>query len=123
MTRVLVVDDEAAIRDLVSDMLHDEGYDVVAARNGTEALQALAETPPDLLLTDWMMPIMNGRDLLEHLRQQPHLDGMAVVVMSAAVRPDVEAGTVAAFLPKPFELAHLLDVVSTLVGQPPQPKR
>jgi CheY-like chemotaxis protein len=119
MTRVMVVDDEAAIRDLVSTMLQDEGYDVVAARNGAEALELLSETPPDLLLTDWMMPILDGRGLLDQLREQPHLDGLAVVVMSAAVRPDVESGTIAAFLPKPFDITLLLDIVTSIIGRPP----
>ena len=118
MTRVLVVDDEAAIRDLVSTMLEDEGYDVRSARNGAEALQLLAEAPPDLLLTDWMMPILDGKGLLEQLRDQRHLDGLAVVVMSAALRPEVEAGTIAAFLPKPFDLNLLLDIVGGIVGRP-----
>ena len=118
MTRVMVVDDEAAIRDLVSTMLQDEGYDVVAARNGAEALELLTQTPPDLLLTDWMMPILDGKGLLEQLRDQQHLQGLAVVVMSAAVRPDVEAGTIAAFLPKPFDLSLLLDIVGNIIGRP-----
>jgi CheY-like chemotaxis protein len=119
MTRILVVDDEAAIRDLVTTMLQDEGYEVVSARNGAEALERLAAAPPDLLLTDWMMPILDGKGLLDHLRNQRHLDGLAVVVMSAAVRPDIEAGTVAAFLPKPFDLTLLLDIVSRLTGHSP----
>ena len=111
MTTVLVVDDEASIRDLVTVMLSDEGYDVVSAQNGQEALQLVAETRPDLVLTDWMMPVMGGEKLLQVLHDGYSGKGTTVIVMSAAPNPDFESTRVAAFLPKPFDLARLLETV------------
>jgi CheY-like chemotaxis protein len=112
MTTVLVVDDEASIRDLVAVMLSDEGYEVVSAGNGQEALHLLAETQPDLVLTDWMMPVMGGEKLLQRLPGE----GLAVIVMSAALDPGFQSAHVAAFLPKPFDLGHLLATVRDVLG-------
>ncbi len=111
MTTVLVVDDEASIRDLVAVMLSDEGYHVVSAQNGQEALRLVAEKQPDLVLTDWMMPVMGGEKLLQSLHDGYSGKGTAVIVMSAALNPEFESTRVAAFLPKPFDLARLLETV------------
>lgn len=115
MTTVLVVDDEASIRDLVAVMLSEEGYHVVSAQNGQEALQLLAEARPDLVLTDWMMPVMGGEKLLQRLHDRHTDKGTAVIVMSAALNPDFESTRVAAFLPKPFDLGHLLEIVRNVL--------
>ena len=92
-------------------MLRDEGYRVVSAQNGQEALQLLTGTRPDLVLTDWMMPVMGGEKLLQVLHDGYSGKGIAVVVMSAAPNPDFESTGVAAFLPKPFDIARLLETV------------
>lgn len=111
MTTVLVVDDEASIRDLVAVMLSDEGYNVVSAQNGQEALRLVAEKRPDLIVTDWMMPVMGGEKLIQVLHDANSAKRAAVIVMSAALNPDFESTRVAAFLPKPFDSARLLETV------------
>jgi OmpR family response regulator RpaB len=65
---VLVVDDEAGIRDVLADLLAMEGYEVLTAANGQQGLEAYQEGEPDLVITDIMMPKMNGVDMVLQLR-------------------------------------------------------
>jgi CheY-like chemotaxis protein len=114
---VLLVEDEPAIRDLVADVLHDEGYDVVEAHDGVEAIHALDEHSRQagglsLLLMDMMLPGMDGLGVLGHLRALG-VD-LPVVAMSASRQQlaiAVSAGVRAA-LYKPFDLNELLGAVA-----------
>jgi CheY-like chemotaxis protein len=109
--RLLLVDDEAAIVEALQDILSDEGYAVEAAFNGEEALQRLRITRPDLMLMDLMMPVMDGRELLRRVRQDPALKDLPVVVMSAGRITDEERQAASATLAKPFELDLLLETL------------
>ncbi|MDP9469617.1 MAG: response regulator [Chloroflexota bacterium] len=71
MKMVLVVDDEPVIRDLVADVLRDEGYAVVTAADGREGLDLLARERPDLVLMDVMMPGLDGREAYLAMRSRP----------------------------------------------------
>jgi CheY-like chemotaxis protein len=84
MTRVLVVDDDATIRGLVSELLVDEGYVVVGASDGAQALQCARDAPPAAIVLDLMMPVLDGWGFLDACRQQSMCLGVPVVVMSAA---------------------------------------
>jgi CheY-like chemotaxis protein len=119
MTAVVVVaDDDAGIRDLVETALGCEGYCVVPAVDGREALNHVETQAPTLALTDLQMPVMNGWDLLACVRQS----GVAVpvVLMSAGCDVSAEAARHQAdgFLPKPFELDALLRTVERFVPNP-----
>jgi DNA-binding response OmpR family regulator len=118
---VLLVEDDADIRDIVQDVLEAEGYDVVPASHGRQALQFLNDVrnsaPPALVILDLMMPLVDGRHVLEAIRSDESLSGVPVVVMSAMVH-EKPVGA-AAFLRKPFSLNTLFDTVHTLVD--PQP--
>ena len=83
MALVLVVDDEFGIVRLLEDVLTDEGHTVVVAINGKQALERATETRPDLVLTDFMMPVMDGAGLIEGLAADPALADVPVVVMSS----------------------------------------
>jgi len=83
MQNVLVVDDHMEIRMIFSRFLRDAGYNVSAAKNGQEAMTAVAASPPDLILLDVFMPVMNGAQFLEQLRQDPTHQGIPVVLLSA----------------------------------------
>ena len=107
---VLVVDDDRALRELVSEALADEGYDVRRARDGAEALAAVERERPDVVLTDAWMPGLDGAQLARQLQAK----GVPVVLMSA-VYADIDLPGVP-FLPKPFDLDRLLDVVTTALG-------
>ena len=69
MPQILVVEDDASIRGLVSEVLRDDGYEVSEASNGVEALEALGERLPDLIVLDLMMPIMDGWRFVEECRR------------------------------------------------------
>jgi CheY-like chemotaxis protein len=84
-TRILVVDDDPSILALVVEILHGEGYEVATARNGAEALERVAETVPAVLLTDLMMPVMDGSALVRACRSAPATATLPIVVMSATL--------------------------------------
>ena len=108
---VLVVDDEPDIRELVKDILVDEGYDVVTADNGANARKALRDRRPDLLLLDIWMPDVDGISLLKEWSEDSGLP-CPVIMMSGhgTVETAVEATRLGAydFLEKPLSLAKLL---------------
>jgi CheY-like chemotaxis protein len=121
MTRtVLIVDDEASIVESLQEILEHEGYGVVVAANGKQALEAVERERPSLVLTDFMMPQMNGLQLLEALRARPELEDLPVVMMSAVHMPPGRAAQLwTAFLGKPFEIDTLLDVVRAALQRLP----
>jgi len=87
--RAIVVDDSGAMRSLLRRSLETFGYDVIAAKDGRDALKRLAETRiPDLALVDWNMPEMDGITLIELLREDPSYDAMKVVMVSSESAPD-----------------------------------
>jgi len=110
-----VVDDDADIRELLTELLKDEGYSVESAANGQEALTWLVagSSNPCVILLDLMMPIMNGWELGQRLRQLPRFADVPVIVISADrdVPAHAQELKVAAFLQKPLELRELLQTV------------
>ena len=117
MTRVLVVDDDTFICEVVRDVLEDEGYVVQVAANGAAALKCMSEQWPDVVLVDLRMPVMDGWTFLHVCRQDPRTSQMCIVVMSAVQDelPELEPG--AAHLPKPFDLDTLLQAASEMIAQ------
>lgn len=115
MTTVLVVDDEVTLRELITLVLTDAGHTALTASNGAEALEVLAQEQPDVVLMDIMMPVLDGHEAVRRIRADPELQHVRVVLMSAADPPPMDP-TVSGFLPKPFRLGELLDVVSAAVG-------
>jgi len=113
--KILVVDDEAAIRNLLHDLLGDEGYVVSTASNGRSALAMVRQERPDLILMDVMMPELDGLETLRHLRGGADSASIPVILMSAAayLTPDSADGT--AFIAKPFNLDHVLAVVAQML--------
>jgi DNA-binding response OmpR family regulator len=110
---ILVVDDEWDIAEVVIYLLQSEGYRVRYALNGVTALQMLSERPADLVLTDYMMPLMNGSELVREIRSREELSHTSVILMSA-LPEDVVEGRVdfaATFLRKPFNEQQLLRAV------------
>ena len=85
MRRILLVDDSAIAREPLAKLLAYEGYDVLAASNGLEALSTLRDQSIDLLLLDVIMPKMNGIQLLEALRQQDRYKNLAVIAVTGSM--------------------------------------
>ena len=116
LTRVLVVEDDAALRVLLRDFLELLGYAVHLAANGREALEHLKQTRPDLILLDFMMPDMDGRTFGAAVRRDGRTMDLPIVLMSAVpeaaqVRGEIRAQ---ALLCKPFDLDELARVVEQL---------
>jgi CheY-like chemotaxis protein len=116
VAKILVVDDEPAIRNLLIEVLEDEGHVVVAAPNGRTALDLAARERPDLVLTDVMMPEIDGLEMLRRLQAAPELAGVPVVLMSAANGTLPANPGAVAFVPKPFDLEHILAVIGRALG-------
>ena len=112
---ILVVDDEEPIRLLIQDLLHLEGFTVLLAWNGNIGLTCAQESHPDLILTDIMMPIMDGYELSRHLHADPHTAQIPVIAMSAVFQQRY-AGLFRAVIAKPFELLPLLTLIDTHLG-------
>jgi CheY-like chemotaxis protein len=115
MNTILVVDDEPLIREVVVDLLRDEGYAVVTADDGHAALEMVQQEAPALVLMDVMMPRMDGRTAFRAMQAQAHAEGLPVILMSAMVEPaDLDPG-ITAFVRKPLDLDQLLTLVARLL--------
>lgn len=112
---ILVVDDEVPITLLLRDILVDEGYTVLTAPEGQSALAVTATVHPDLIITDLMMPGMDGRVLCAEVHAQPPTADIPVIVMSAAYHPQ-PTDSFAAAIAKPFSIDQLLAVVTTCLS-------
>ena len=112
MTKVLIVDDEPDLLFLLKMVLETAGYHVVEASDGEEALAKLAEESPDMIITDLMMPVMNGRELIQKLRANPATSRLPIMLVS--LNPDAAAGA-DAVVAKPYKPHHLLEVADQLL--------
>ena len=117
--RMLVIDDDAAVREAVAEDLKREGYDLHFATNGVEGLQRLQEIDPTVIILDLRMPVMDGQGFLTQLRLKPS-DPYSVVVLTAygdadAVKSCYDAG-VSTFLKKPFNFFEIRNVVKNAVA-------
>ncbi len=112
---VLVVDDEADIAGLLRLLLEGAGYRVAVAGDGRAALRLLAEARFDLVLSDMMMPFLDGVGLAAAMRADPALRDIPLVLMSAA-HTAAQVIPHAAFLPKPFDITDALTTVARFVG-------
>ncbi len=118
MALVLVVDDEFGITELFDAVLTDEGHRVLTATNGRQGLEMLAAERPDLVFTDYMMPVMDGAAMLGAIAADPGLRGIPVVVMSSMPEAAVaeRCSGYATFMRKPFRLTQLMDLIQRLIG-------
>ncbi|MER6911702.1 response regulator [Streptomyces sp. NPDC000594] len=118
--RVLVVDDNRVIRQLIRVNLELEGFEVVTAADGAECLEVIEEARPDVVTLDVVMPRLDGIRTAARLRADPETSHLPVAIISACTQHEVESGIAAgvdAFLAKPFEPAELVRLVRGLVGR------
>jgi two-component system cell cycle response regulator DivK len=117
--RVLVVDDTADLRELWKHWLTSWGFAVEEARNGAEAVQKARSCPPDLILMDLAMPVLDGREAMELLASDPATARVPVLAMSAQASTFADADERNRFIPKPADAEHLLEQIRvTLSGGP-----
>ena len=114
--KVLVVDDEPSIVEIVAYLLEDAGREVLRAYDGTQALALAREHRPCLIVTDLMMPVMDGGALIRAVRDETALAGTSIVLMSAASRLRMEQLGADVVLPKPFNIDVLDDVLARLLA-------
>ncbi|MCU1355555.1 MAG: OmpR [Acidimicrobiales bacterium] len=118
---VLVVDDDPVILKLLTVNFELEGYAVLAATHGSEALDVARESRPDVVVSDIMMPVMSGIDLVIAMKADPELASIPVLLLSAkAQAADVRAGLEAGaddYVTKPFEPLDLLTRVEAVLNR------
>lgn len=112
--RILVADDEDFIAVLIAELLRDSEYEVETVHNGRDAIRALSPEPPDLVITDIMMPHASGLDVLDALREHAETRETPVILMSAAADPRIRDANVR-FIPKPFNIQSVLEAVSAFL--------
>lgn len=111
---ILVVDDEAYCRDTLCDVLQDEGYNVIVARDGREALHQLETGKPSLMILDLLMPGMSGNALYEEMQKSPRFAKIPVLVTTS---DPSRAPTGVPTLEKPLKLDRLLSLVAFAYGK------
>lgn len=120
MTTILIVDDEYLIADILGFALEDEGYMVVKAGNGRKALEVLDRERPSLVITDFMMPVMDGLEFAREVRKRPLFARLPLFLMSGAqgsigrASPDLFA----VVFDKPFDIEQVIREVVEFVGRP-----
>jgi CheY-like chemotaxis protein len=114
LSRVLIVDDEPDLRFLLRRILESAGHEVSEAGNGADALSAVRRSRPDVVVTDMMMPIMDGVELIQRLRGDPTMRDIPIVAVSGHGHLAVHADTVVA---KPFHPHVLLAAVNALLAR------
>jgi CheY-like chemotaxis protein len=117
MKRILVIDDEPDLVEVLSSILQYEGYEVFAARNGQEGIQRAAELMPDLVILDYMMPGLNGAAVGDALRSGDRTHDIKILMSSSlsesSVRPRFSAYD--AYARKPYDMNETLSLIAGLV--------
>lgn len=118
MQTILVVDDEFGAVEVLVAALEDEGYRVLSAANGRHGLQCLAENQVDLVITDFMMPLLDGTGMGLAMKADPRTRDIPIIMTSAVTESAVAAkfDGYSAFLRKPFNVDRLLNLVRSLLA-------
>jgi CheY-like chemotaxis protein len=110
---IMVVEDDEAIREVLSDSLHDEGYIVLSAQDGEQALALLASMTPDLICLDFHLPGIQGNQLIDAIRERMPADTCPIVLVTAVLRvPREMREAVQAVIKKPFNIAALFETIA-----------
>lgn len=115
-----MVDDEFSVAEVLQTVLADAGHEVMTAVNGQQGLDLLGKRKPDMVLLDFMMPIMDGPAMLKAMQQNPTYRNVPAVVMSSlpeSAVAEAARGMYAAFLRKPFKLAAVTNIVKTVLDE------
>ena len=116
---ILVMDDDLALQTVLEIALREAGYQVVLANNGEEGLERLKTLSPDLVISDIMMPNIDGVELFERIKDRLQNEGIPIFIMTALTRKpwfaDLEAEG-AVIIQKPFEMDQLLNLVRDLLS-------
>ena len=119
--RVLIVDDEIHIVHVVAIKLRNNGYEVISADNGAEAFELACSEKPDIIVTDYQMPVMTGMELVEKLRQHEETKDTPIVMLTARSfaisKEQQEQLQISGCLSKPFSPRELLENIEDILYQ------
>jgi CheY-like chemotaxis protein len=118
---ILVVDDEFGILEVLEAILSDAGFKVISAMNGQEAMGLLQEEVPDLVIVDFMMPLLDGAGVIKAMRADGRLGRVPVLLASALPEQTISERCTGydAFLRKPYKTEKLMEEISRLLKLPP----
>jgi CheY-like chemotaxis protein len=118
---ILVVDDELGILEVLEAILSDAGFKVISAMNGQEAMALLQEEVPDLVIVDFMMPLLDGAGVIKAMRADGRLGRVPVLLASALPEQTISERCTGydAFLRKPYKTEKLMEEISRLLKLPP----
>jgi two-component system, chemotaxis family, chemotaxis protein CheY len=119
VSTILVVDDEADVRFVLRRIFELDGHEVVEAGHGAAALECVLRSPPDLVVTDIMMPVMGGVELIRRLRIDPTTRGIPILGVSGDSHLAVTADAV---VPKPFHVDNVVAAVNALLARKAYPQ-
>ena len=118
--KILVVDDDPYILMSLEFLMKKNGFEVMVARNGTEALEILEQRLPELVLLDIMMPDVDGYEICRHIKKSSRLKHIKVIFMSAKSKEaDIKKGIdlgAELYITKPFSTRDLMKLVKELIG-------
>ena len=115
--RILVVDDDPSIRFLLRMIFESSGYEVSEAQHGVAALIRIKDALPDLVVTDMMMPVMDGGALIKHLRADPRTARLPILAVTANPRAREAAKEANVVMGKPFLQSRLLAAANSLLAR------
>lgn len=115
---ILIVDDEFDLTSTFSMLFQINGFETLTASNGRQALEQVRQSMPDLILSDCMMPVMDGIQLARAIRDDPVTAHIPIILMSAVSQQQTLAGATAnAFVQKPFQFRQLLEITQRILSQ------
>lgn len=112
--RVLLAEDDAALRRFIEVLLQRAGYEVISAADGLEAMKSLLTAAVHVIVTDAVMPNLSGYELCRFVRSSPHLSHLPIILLSGLDQKNAETEQVNAFLAKPISPEHLLACIRTV---------
>jgi len=120
--KIMVVDDEENVLELVKAILEKEKFSVITARSGKECLELLKKVKPDLILMDLMMPVMTGKDTTKKIRENPKTKDIKIIFLTVARLSEVgiaeiEKLNVLDYITKPFDNEDLVKRVKRAIGE------
>ena len=117
MKKVLIVDDEADIVEMLSMVLERKDLSLLAAYDGEQALEIVREEQPDLVLTDIMMPRLDGRELCRQIKADPSTRDTAIILMTAVHRLDAGDCGADELIRKPFDIGSMKETVTRYLAR------
>lgn len=123
MRKVVCIEDEAAMIDLITLILKTKGFEVIGALSGPEGLEQIAKTKPDLVLLDLMMPEMDGWDVYQRMKADEYMRTIPVIVVTAKAQTidkvlGLNIAKVQDYITKPFSPSELVRSINKILGEP-----